>query len=628
MFEQETPYGLFPSPLTPRAMGRGLTFGEVAFSGCGDLLWLENRSDRGLIVVQPLSGEGRRDLNAEFSVRAKVGYGGGDFSVWGEWVYFIDAAQGRIYRQSLLGGVAHPLTPAFGKAAAPTPSPDGNWLVYVHTYEDKDVIAIVDVQARHWPQILVQGEDFYMQPTWHPQGDKLAWVAWNHPNMPWDGTWLRLATLQQQGDVWRCAQVETIAGDEQTSIFQPLFSPDGRYLAYVAERDNWWQLWLYDLQTGSHRQLTTAPAEHALPAWVQGLRTYQFSPDGAWIYIVRNQNAHDCLVRIRLESGEETQVQFDTPYTTLGQICLTEWQGETILAFIASAATIPPRVITISQAGKTRVWGRAYPEEIPAQSYSPAQPIEWTGKDGETVYGIYYPPHPSGGKGLPPLIVNIHGGPTSQVKNGFNPRAQYFATRGFAFLEVNYRGSTGYGRAYREKLRASWGIYDVEDAVSGAQACVERGLADREKLVIMGGSAGGFTVLKALEDFSGFFKAGICLYGVSNQFTLVQETHKFEARYSDSLLGPLPEAAAVYRQRSPIYFVDRIRDPIAIFQGEEDNVVPRAQSDAVVESLRRRNVPHVYHLYPGEGHGFRKSETIEHFYQAVEAFLREYVIFG
>jgi len=630
MLEQEFSYGLFPSPLTPRAMGRGLTFGEVAFSGRGDLLWLENRSDRGVIVVQPLNGEGRRDLNADFSVRAKVGYGGGDFGACGEWVYFIDSAQGRIYRQSLLGGAAKPITPAFGKAAAPTPSPDGNWLVYVHTYEDKDVIAIVDVQAKHWPQILVQGEDFYMQPTWHPQGRHLAWVAWNHPNMPWDGTWLRLARLEQQGDAWRCAQVETVAGDEQTSIFQPLFSPNGRYLAYVAESGNWWQLWLYDLQTSQRRQLTTAPAEHALPAWVQGLRTVQFSPDGSWIYVVRNQNAQDRLIKIACESGEETEVALDTPYTALSQICLTEWQGETILAFIASAATIPPRVITVSEDGKTRVWGRAYPEEIPSAAYSPAQSIEWVAKDGETVYGLYYPPHHPGakGKGLPPLIVNIHGGPTSQVKNGFNPRAQYFATRGYAFLEVNYRGSTGYGRAYREKLRASWGIYDVEDAVSGAQACVERGLADGEKLVIMGGSAGGFTVLKALEDYPGFFKAGICLYGVSNQFTLAQETHKFEARYLDSLLGALPEAAAVYRQRSPIYFVDRIRDPIAIFQGEEDNVVPRAQSDAVVESLRRRGVPHVYHLFPGEGHGFRKSETIEQFYQAVEAFLKEYVVFG
>lgn len=195
-------------------------------------------------------------------------------------------------------------------------------------------------------------------------------------------------------------------------------------------------------------------------------------------------------------------------------------------------------------------------------------------------------------------------------------------------MDVNYRGSTGYGREYRNLLRGSWGIYDVHDAVSGAGYLADQNRADRARLVIIGGSAGGFTVLKALEDFPGFFKAGICLFGVSNQFTLAAETHKFEAHYSDTLLGPLPEAAQIYRERSPIFFVNKIQDPIAIFQGEIDTVVPRKQSDEVVASLQRRGVEHVYHVYPGEGHGFRKAETIEHFYQAVDQFLRQYVIFA
>jgi dipeptidyl aminopeptidase/acylaminoacyl peptidase len=226
------------------------------------------------------------------------------------------------------------------------------------------------------------------------------------------------------------------------------------------------------------------------------------------------------------------------------------------------------------------------------------------------------------------LVVRVHGGPTSQSRSNFNPQAQFFTSRGYAVLDVNYRGSTGYGRPYRNKLRGSWGIYDVQDAVSGGRFLSEQGRVDGERLVIMGGSAGGFTVLKALEDFPGAFKAGICLFGVSNQFTLAAETHKFEARYSDTLLGPLPEAASIYRERSPIFFIDQIKDPIAIFQGEEDIVVPRNQSDEVAASLQRRGVPHVYHVYPGEGHGFRKAETIEHFYQAVERFLRQYVIYS
>jgi dipeptidyl aminopeptidase/acylaminoacyl peptidase len=249
--------------------------------------------------------------------------------------------------------------------------------------------------------------------------------------------------------------------------------------------------------------------------------------------------------------------------------------------------------------------------------------------DGRDVHGLYYGPQSDAfqGIGAPPLMVLVHGGPTSQQMASFDGRTQYFTSRGWAVLQVNYRGSTGYGRAYREMLKGNWGIYDVQDSVSGAKYLISEGQVDPEKVVIMGGSAGGFTVLKALQDYPGFFKAGVCLYGVANQFTLIADTHKFEQRYSDSLLGPLPEAADVYRQRSPIFYADRIKDPIAIFQGEDDQVVPQNQSDEIVAALQRKDIPHEYHLYPGEGHGFRKEETIEEFYTAVEKFLRQYVIF-
>ena len=624
------PFGLFPSPITARLMAGGLTFAEVGLSNKGFLVWLENRSDKGVLVVQPLNGEGRRDLNNEFSVRARLGYGGGDFSVFGEEVYFVAAESGRIYRQSLISGKPFPITPAFGNAAHPAISPNGKVLAFVHTYEGKDVIGLIPSDGGQWPQIFVSGDDFYMQPVWHPEGHKFAWIAWNHPNMPWDGTRLYLAEVDWGTERWQLHSPQMIAGGEEVSIFQPSFSPDGKFLAYVSDQNGWWQLYLYDLHSQTHRQLTCAAAEDGVPAWVQGLRTYQFSADSQTIYFIRNQNGSDHLWRYDIPNGQEQPIPLDQPYTSLSQIQLVSVEGKTQLAFIASAAHIPPRIITVTPEGKTTVWARSYPEDIPTEYYSPAQSLAWSGLDGETVYGLYYPPHHPDveGRGKPPLIVHIHGGPTSQVKNGFNPRAQYFATRGYAFLEVNYRGSTGYGRSYRNKLRQSWGIYDVQDAISGARYLIEQGLVDGNKCVIMGGSAGGFTVLKALEDYPHFFKAGVCLYGVSNHFTLAQETHKFEARYLDSLLGPLPEAASVYRERSPIYFVDKIEDPIALYQGEEDQVVPRAQSDSVASSLRQRGVPYVYHVYPGEGHGFRKSETIAHFYQTVEEFLRERVLFS
>jgi dipeptidyl aminopeptidase/acylaminoacyl peptidase len=243
---------------------------------------------------------------------------------------------------------------------------------------------------------------------------------------------------------------------------------------------------------------------------------------------------------------------------------------------------------------------------------------------------LYYPPASDRfeGVGLPPLMVMVHGGPTSQVPARFNAESQFFATRGYAVLQVNYRGSTGYGKDYMNKLRGAWGVYDVEDSATGALYLVERGLADRSKLVIMGGSAGGYTVLQSLVDKPGFYKAGVCLYGVSNQFTLASDTHKFEERYTDSLLGPLPEAAALYRDRSPVFHADKIVDPLIIFQGLEDKVVTPSQSESIVAALKARGVPHEYHAYAGEGHGWRKPETIEHFYKTTLAFLKQYVLFA
>jgi dipeptidyl aminopeptidase/acylaminoacyl peptidase len=288
------------------------------------------------------------------------------------------------------------------------------------------------------------------------------------------------------------------------------------------------------------------------------------------------------------------------------------------------------RVLVCGLDGSSRVYRRSAAEEVPESTYSVPEHISWSGDDGELVYGLYYSPHSltHTAEGTPPLIVNIHGGPTGQRSKAFSLPAQFFTSRGYAYLDVNYRGSAGYGRIYRNKLRGKWGVYDVQDALSGAQHLAARGLVDQGRMVIIGGSAGGYTVLQTLVDHPGFFKAGICLYGISNQFTLAAETHKFEAHYSDSLLGTLPEAADNYRSRSPLFSLDRIQDPLAVFHGENDVVVPPAQSAEVVAALQRRGVPHIYHLYPGEGHGFRKTETIEHYYTAVDQFLRQYVVFA
>jgi dipeptidyl aminopeptidase/acylaminoacyl peptidase len=622
------PYGLWSSPITPISLARGISFSDVAWDNSGALLWREGRSDRGVLVIQPPEGQAPRDLNSDYSVRAKVGYGGGDFCVSAGKVFFADADSGRLYLQPLQAGQARPLTPGFGSAAAPRLSPDGRWLVYVHTYEGTDTLAIVDAEGALWPSIIATGHDFYMQPAWHPDSRRLAYIAWDHPNMPWDGTQLIVAKLETAQNGLPCLVEEVVlAGSAEVSIFQPEFSPDGRYLAYVSDESGWWQLYLADLQNGTQRQLTYELAEHGQPAWTQGLRVFAFSPNNQELYFVRNQMGLQSLWRLDLNTGKAQSLPVDG-YTSLDQIAVAP-EGQR-LAFIASGPENPMRIVVFHLNGGVSVQRRSTAEDLPPSAYSVPEHIAWKGSDGGEVYGLFYRPHNQRymANGAPPLIVSIHGGPTSQRTLGFSLSTQFFTSRGYAYLDVNYRGSTGYGRAYRNMLRSSWGIYDVEDAVSGARSLAERGLVDSQRMVILGGSAGGFTVLKALEDHPGFFKAGICLYGVSNQFTLAAETHKFEAHYTDTLVGLLPEASALYRERSPVFFADRIKDPMAIFQGEIDVVVPRAQSDEVVANLRQRGVPHIYHLYPGEGHGFRKTETIEHYYKTVDKFLHQFVIFS
>ena len=621
-------WGTWPSPLTPGSLAAGLRLVDVQWDRASDtLVWLENRGAQGILVAQQ-GHEAARDLTAERSVRALVGYGGGDFTVAAGQVYFA-GPEGRLYRQALAGGEAQAVTPGFGAVAAPRVSADGRWLAYVYSHEGEDGLALVDCAGEAWPAKLFAASDFVMQPAWQPDGKAIACITWNQPQMPWDGTTLRLLTLQQNDHGLPCC-VDTcvLAGDEDTAILQPEFSPDGRWLAFVSDVSSTGQLWLHDLQSGVQRQLTTADAEHGGPAWAQGLRVYTWSHDGAALLFLRNERGFISLWRYELDSGAETRLTQLDDYSSLGQLSASAQDNS--LALIASAAQIPSRILTLDAGGAVQVRRRSSTENTGRQQLAPVQALTWRGEDEEEVHGLYYAPHSERycGEGSPPLIVTVHGGPTSQVCAAHDARAQFFATRGIAVLDVNYRGSTGYGRNYMQRLYGNWGVCDVEDALSGAEYLASRGLADRERLVIMGGSAGGFTVLQTLVDHPGFFRAGVCLYGVANQFSLAMETHKFEARYLDMLLGPLPAAADIYRQRSPEFHADRLVDPIAIFQGDVDKVVPRNQSDAIVESLRARNVPHEYHVYEGEGHGWRRPDTIEAFYTSVLRFLQQYVIYA
>lgn len=624
------PFGLWPSALTPRQMAAGLRLSDVQWDSAGQtLVWREARDGRGTLWALDLATpDAPYELTpGDLTVRARLGYGGGDFSVGNGLVVFAEGNSGRLFVQHLAGGMPRALTPAFGSAADPALAPDGRHLLFLHSYEDQDCIAVVDSAGQHWPQRLAQGHTFYMWPCWHPSGTQVAFVAWDHPHMPWDSSLLYLADLDFVGSLPVLRNARVVAGGPTTSIFQPCFAPDGQHLAFVSDQDGWWQIYLLDLNTGKQRQLTTGAAEHGEPAWAYGMRTLAWSYDGQALAFLRNWGGLRQLCLQPLTDSPMQVLSADTSYRWFNQLAAAP--TTTAFASLASSSVVQPQVIVTDTSG-TRSIRRSANELLSAPALAVAHPVEWSVGEA-TVYGLLsLPPGytPNGEGPRPPAVILIHGGPTGQATAAYSNEVQFFATRGYVVLEINYRGSTGYGRAYAQALREAWGIVDVEDAASGARYLGDTGIADPERMVLMGGSAGGYTVLETLAQHPEVFCAAICRYGVANLFSLVANTHKFEAHYLDALLGPLPEAAARYRERSPIFHSERIKTPLAIFQGAEDKVVPPDQAEAIVAALRRHGVPHHYHLFPGEGHGWRRSETIEAYYQALERFLREYVIFA
>lgn len=621
-------YGLWDSPVTRDMLAGQKRHNAVKWSLEGRwLVWCEGRGAQGVVLAQPY-GQAPREISGAVDVRGTVGYGGGEFDVYTDFVVF--AGDGRLWRVGLGGGAPRAITPPMGyDIASPTISPDGRWVVYVFSDGKNDGLAVVDAHGRQWPQKIVVGADFYMQPAFSHDGTRLAWVSWDQPNMAWDGSRLEIAEVEILPTGMHLGDVEVMAGGPSVSVQQPTFSPDGRYLAYISDETKIGQVFVRKIADGIAEQLSSYDADYGGPAWVQGLRFLAWTPDSQALIACRNERGVSTLVRLGVD-GVEQELHAASPYESVSSPCVS-MVGD--IAFLGSSSRIPPRVVTLIEGVTHAVAARATAETIPQSELSAMERVQWnvaSKKLTTEAYGNFYPPSSSKfeADGLPPAIVMIHGGPTSQATAAYNAKNQFFATRGFAVLDVNYRGSTGYGRHYQDALYGNWGVVDVEDAVSAAKFLGEAGLADPNRVVIMGGSAGGYTVLQALTDHPGVFKAGVCMYGIANLFTLAMGTHKFEAAYNDMLLGPLPAAADVYRQRSPIFKADRISDAVAVFHGAEDRVVPIDQAEAIVAELLRRGVPHIFHVYSNEGHGWRHPENIDHFYKTTLEFLNQHVIFS
>jgi dipeptidyl aminopeptidase/acylaminoacyl peptidase len=451
-------------------------------------------------------------------------------------------------------------------------------------------------------EVLVSGNDFYASPRLSADGSRLAWLSWNHPNMPWDGTELWVGEIDEDGSL---SHVQQVAGGTDESIFQPEWSPDGT-LYFVSDRTGWWNL--YRWQNGETDPLYEMEAEFGLPHWVFGMSTYAVESAGR-IICAYAQGGIWHLASIDTATGGREEIR--TPYTSMGFIQATS--GRVI--FVAASPTEPTSVVQLDLVtGDLEVLRRSSAMVIDADYLSKPLAIEFPTGHGLTAHAFYYSPKNPEFVGpkeeRPPLVVMSHGGPTASTSGTLNPVIQHWTSRGIAVLDVNYGGSTGYGRAYRQRLEGQWGVVDVEDCINGARFLVEKGSVDGSRLAIRGGSAGGYTTLCALT-FHDVFKAGASYYGVSDLEALVKDTHKFESRYLDRLTGPYPESRDLYVERSPIHFVDRLSCPIIFFQGLEDKIVPPNQAEMMVDALRTKGVPVAYVPFEGEQHGFRRAESIK-----------------
>ena len=627
----ELGYGSWPSPITPIMLASdGVRLGQARLQD-GIAYWLEGRPTEGgrMVLVKAGADAAPTDLTPDgYNVRSMAHeYGGGAFSLHHGTVFFSNFSDQRLYRQEP-GAEPHPLTPEtegrYRYADGQLTADDSSWIGVRERHEgsgrsDEVVNELVSLPAdgSGEARVIASGRDFYSNPRISPDGSALSFLAWDLPWMPWDGCEAYVGSLGAGGEL---ADVQHVAGrDGEESIWQPSWSPSGE-LHFASDRSGWWNL--ERIREGERQPLHPAEMEFGFPAWVFGSSSYGFLADGRIVCHYTHLGALH-LALLDPETGE--MLDLDVPHNAAAWGPSVSVEGDTIM-FVAGGPTIPAQVVRLDVGARSiDVLKQSTSAEVDTAYFSVPREIEFPTEGDLTAFGHFYPPvNPDAvapQDELPPLIVMSHGGPTGASSSIFDLETQFWTSRGFAVVAVNYGGSTGFGRPFRQRLNGNWGVVDLQDCVNAARYLVNRAEVDGSRLLIRGGSAGGYTTLCALT-FTDAFTAGTSYFGISDLEPFATgETHKFESRYEHTLVGPYPEQAEVYRERSPINHVDRLSTPMLLLQGADDEVVPPSQAEVMVEALARKGLPYAYLLFEGEGHGFRKADTIV---AAIEAELSFY----